>query len=357
MKKHKIKISTKNKIAFLENLADMINSWIPISNAIQIIYYQSKNKSQKKLSYIVMQDLSKWISLKESFSSIKKIFNDFDISIVGMWEMTWKLWEALDIIKDKEVKNKELKWKIIWALIYPMILIVLSLSMIVVFMLYVIPKIQGMYKDARVNLPDLTLNVIATSDFLRENIIIISWFIVFIIIFVLLIKSIKKTKIYYDKFILKIPIIWRLIKKKIISLFARNLWILLSSSILINKSLEITKTSLENDYYSKNIDEIISWVSSWESLSNLLWINMLKTGKEHKLFPIDLASIVKIWEQTWKMPSLLLKISDKYNKEIDNEVANINTIIEPTVIILMWIVIWTIIMAILLPFFNMVKVI
>jgi type IV pilus assembly protein PilC len=88
-----------------------------------------------------------------------------------------------------------------------------------------------------------------------------------------------------------------------------------------------------------------------------MWIKKLKDSIEDAYFPLELASIVKIWEQTWKLPSLLLKISQKFNKEIDIIVKWLSTAIEPIVIIAVWIIVGTMVMAILLPFFNMVNVV
>jgi len=88
-----------------------------------------------------------------------------------------------------------------------------------------------------------------------------------------------------------------------------------------------------------------------------MWINEIQSWKENFLFPIELASVVKIWEETWNLSNLLIKISIKMNKEIDDIVKNIQTAIEPLVIVLVGWIIWTLIMAIMLPFFNMVNVI
>ena len=126
---------------------------------------------------------------------------------------------------------------------------------------------------------------------------------------------------------------------------------------MINKSLSISSKSIWNDYYEKNLNDINSRVSKWVQLSELMGINDIQSWKENFLFPIELASVVKIWEETWNLPDLLIKISKKQNKEIDSVVKNIQTAIEPLVIVIIWIVVWTIIMAIMLPFFNMVNVV
>lgn len=351
------KISSKNKINFLEQFSNLLNSWIPLLNSLKIIMYQTKNKKMKKILEKVISDINKWDSLKDSFSNFPKIFWFFDISIIEMWEVTWKIWDSIETIRKKEEKEKELKSKIIWALIYPIVIIFLSISMIWIFMVYVIPKIQKMYSDSRVNLPELTQSVIKTSEFIQKNIDkILIWIFLFIFL-VYLFRTSKKTKIYWDNFILRIPIFWSLIKKKTLALFSWSLWILLQNWVMINKSLSISSKTLENDYYEKKLSEMNSRVAKWVKLSELMWINEIQNWKENFLFPIELASVVKIWEETGNLAELLLKISKKQNKEIDNLVKNIQTAIEPTVIMLIWVIVWTLIMAIMLPFFNMVNVI
>lgn len=356
-KKSYIKIGTKEKIIFLEQLSNLLNSWIPIINAFKIIILQTKNKNIQKLISSILEDINKWIHLKDIMIKFPNIFNNFDISIIEMWEVSWNIWDSIDLIRDKEEKTKELKWKIMWALIYPIVIITLATAMIIVFMVYVIPKITDMYKDAHVNLPSLTQNVISISEFLQINIInIVIWFFIFILLFKIF-KSHNKTKIYYDKMILKIPIFWPLIKKKILALFTSSLWTLLQRWIIINKSLEIAWWTLDNKYYEKEINKILMWISQWWELSEMMWIKDIQKWKENALFPIELSSIVKIWEQTWKLSTLLNKISLKFNKEIDNLIKNLSTALEPIVIIVVWIIVWTIIMAVLLPFFNMVNVV
>lgn len=352
-----IKLSSKEKISLLEQLSNLLNSGIPLMNSFKIIMYQTKDKKIKNFIKEIINQLNKWDSLKEIFSKYKNIFNIFDLSIIEMWEVTWKLWDSIETIKIKDEKTRELKSKIIWALIYPMVIIALSVWMILVFMIYVIPKITDMYKDAKVNLPELTQTVIKISNFLQNNISeILIWFFIFIILFIIFKKN-KRTKIYYDNVILRVPIFWKLIQMKILSLFTSSLWILLSSWIIINQSLWISSRALSNDYYEKELNKIINKVSRWETLSSCMWIDEIQSWKENFLFPIELASVVKIWEETWRLAELSTKISLKYTKQIDELVKNMQTAIEPIVIVWVWWIIWTLIMAIMLPFFNMVNVI
>ncbi|MDD5213282.1 MAG: type II secretion system F family protein [Candidatus Gracilibacteria bacterium] len=352
-----IKLSAKEKINLLEQLSNLINSGIPITNAFSIISYQTKEIKIKALVADLLEKINKGIPLRESCATYSQIFSSFDIAIIEMGEITGKLGDSIELIKEKEEKNAELKSKIIGALTYPMVVIALSIAMIVTFMLFVIPKIQKMYSDAKVNLPGLTEFVIGASEFLQENIVILGAILAMIIVGLGYLKTNPKTKIYFDKYVLNIPIFGGLIRKKVLSLFARNLSTLLNSGIIINKALEITKKSLENAYYEKEIDSVMQKISSGIPLSEAMGIKLLTTGKESEFFPLELSSLVKIGEQTGKLPGLLGKISIRYNKEIDNIVKNLATAIEPIVIVGVGGIVGTMIMAILLPFFNMVNVV
>lgn len=352
-----LKINSKEKINLLDNLSNLLDSWIPVLNSFKIILYQTKNKKIIKLLEDITNKLNKWNTLSSTFSCYPKIFNIFDISIIEMWEITGGLAESINTIKNKEEKTSELKWKIVWALIYPMVIIALSIVMIWVFMVYVIPKIQVMYEDSKVNLPSLTANVIKVSDFVRENLTFIIFWIIIFILLVRIFKKWKVTKIYWDNMILRIPLFWDLIKKQILALFTSSLGMLLSSWIIITKSLDISSKALDNDYYEKELKQITQRVAKWIELSELMWIKEIQNRRENFLFPIELASVVKIWEETWNMPVLLSNMSVKLNKDLDRVIKNIQTAIEPTVIVLVWIIVGTLILAIMLPFFNMVNVI
>lgn len=353
----KAKINQKQKISFFDSLYNLINSWIPITNALSIMIFQTEEKNTKIILETISKELTKWKKLEEIFKEFDSSFSNFDIYMIKMGEVTGRLANSFEAIKDREEKNADLKSKVLWAMIYPWIIIWLSISMIIWFMTFVIPKVQKMYSDAKVNLPSLTQNVIDISNFLVNNYLLLIIVLIVIIAWIISFKNNPKTKIYADKIILDLPIFWWLIRKKILAIFSNTLWTLLQNGIMINQALEITKKSLDNAYYEKRIDQILTEINEWSQLSELMWIRNLKNWIKDPHFPIELASIIKIWEQTWKLPNLLVKISNKFNKEVDVIVKWLSTAIEPIVIIIVWIIVWTMVMAILLPFFNMVNVV
>lgn len=351
-----LKISQKEKIWFFDSLYNLIESWIPIMNSLNIMLLQTKNKKLKYIIQSSLKEMWKWKKLQACFEKYPLIFSNFDIYIIKMWEVTGKVPSSLKILKDESQKNADLRSKVIWALIYPIIIVLLSIAMIVWFMLFVIPKVEDMYKDAQANLPPLTQKVIDISHFLQENYLLV-WLITLIIILGLtLLKRNNKIQYILDKNSLNFPIFWGILRKKILIIYANTLWTLLKNWILINEALEITKKTIWNKYYEKEIENIIEWIWEWKSLSLLMWIDKIQDSKPNPFFPIELISIIKIWEQTWKLADLLEKIWNKFWRELDTLIKNLSTAIEPIVILIVWSIVWTMILAILLPFFNMVNV-
>ena len=364
-----MKLSQKQKIVFIDNLSSLLNSWIPVIQALDIIAFQSKNKKIDK----VLEIMKSYISAGENFFKValklQSVFNVFDAAMIEAWEATWQVWKAFEIIVQKEEKEYDLKKKVKQALIYPIAIVIVTFAMLTVIMTYVIPKIKWIYKDANVNLPGLTSAIIDISDFFVANIVfIIITILVLILIVMQAYKKVPKFKFEVDKNVLRIPIFWEIIKKKILVHFADFLSILLLSGITINKSLLIIKNAMDNSYYSKEVENILEKVKAWMTISSAMWVEVLESVKKEwkkeqrkvKLspaFPIEMSTSVKIWEQTWSLARMLQKTSTRYTKEIDNIVKNLSTLLEPIIIVVIWVIVWTIIMAILLPFLNMANVV
>ncbi len=369
-----MRLSQKQKILFIDNMWSLLNSWIPIFQVLDIIYFQTKAKNTKSLCLFLKKQIEAWENLFKASLKIPKVFNIFDVAMLEVWEATWQIWKSFETIAIKEEKEMDLKNKIIQALIYPIAIIIITITMITVIMIYVIPKIEVMYKESNTNLPALTEIVIATSHFFVNNWIYIIIFLSVLILWSISLLKNKEIKYFFDKHILKIPLFWWIIKKKILINFLDFLSILLSSWIMINKALLIIKNWSSNNYFAQEFENIIQEIKNgkplsssmgWDLLEIKLKQNSYKISKNEmnilqeraELFPIELSTAVKIWEQTWTLAQMLQKTSFRYTKEIDNIVKNLSTIMEPVIIVVIGLVVWVIVMAILLPFFNVANVV
>lgn len=364
-----MKLNQKQKILFIDNLSSLLNSWIPVIQALDIISFQSKNKKFDKIISFIKTNISSWENFFKIALKLPKIFNIFDVAMIETWEQTWQIWKAFEIIMMKEEKENDLKKKVKQALIYPFAIIIVTFLMLTIIMVYVIPKIEWVYKESNVNLPPLTTMVIWVSHFFVNNLFYIAILIAVIIFwFIEAKRRVPKFRLFVDKNILELPIFWELIKKQILVHIADFLSILLSSWIIINKSLIIIKNAMSNSFYAKEIEDILEKVKIGKSLSSSMWVDILNPWKisneEKKLlenktraFPIEMSTAVKIWEQTWSLAKMLSKTWARYTKEIDNTVKNLSALLEPFIIIFIGWVVGIIIMAILLPFLNIANVV
>ncbi len=356
-----IKLSKKQKLLFIENIWSLLGSWIPIIQALDILLLQSQNKNINNLCIYTKNQINNWESLFQIFSKLKKVFNVFDITMLEIWEQTWQVWKSFDLITQKEEKEMDLKNKIKQVLIYPISIIIVTILMLVVIMIYVLPKIELIYRESNINLPYITQKIIDISHFFINYwiFVLISFFlIIFLLMFIY--KKNSSFSYFFDKNIFKIPIFWHILKTKVLINFTDFLSTLLSSWIIINKAISITQNWINNYYYKKEIYNILEEIKNWNPFSSaILWNknNLDKLNIKKLAFPIELVTSIKIWEQTWTLSKMLQKISIKYTKELDNKIKNLSAAIEPVIILVIWWVVWVIIMAILLPFLNMANVI
>lgn len=363
-----MKLNQKQKIFFLDNLSSLINAWIPIIQALDIIAFQTKDKKLCAIISFLRKEISAWDNFYSISQKIKWVFNTFDHAMIETWEATGQVGKALEVIVRKEEKEYDLNKKIKQALIYPMAIIIVTFSMLTIIMIYVIPKIEWIYKESNVNLPELTQYVIAISHFFVNYIVFIAiWFLALVFAIMQVYKYNRKFKLIYDRKILNIPIFWELIRKRILVQFADFLSTLMGSGIIINKALAIIRSAMSNWFYEDIIRDISEEVKVWQPLSSAMWVEIMNTTKtwtekknlinKNFAFPIELSTAVKIWEQTWTLSKMLQKTSIRYTKEIDNTVKNLSTMLEPIIIVVIGWIVWVIIMAILLPFLNIANVI
>lgn len=367
----KFHFSRKEKILFLDNLGSLINAGIPIVRALQIIYFQSENKRIQEISAYFKQAIESGKNIIQVCESLPKIFSPFDRAMFEMGEATGKMGQVLSLIMEREEKQQDLERKIRQALIYPASILLVAIGMVVTIMTYVVPKIEKIYQDSHVNLPPLTEFIISTSRFLRsEGIYLVIVGIVLISGFFLALKN-PRFRYEFDRRILSLPIFGNILRKKILIVFTEFLATLLNAGILINRSLSIVQTGMENRYYETEIDAILSDIKTGKTLSSALggeYIERKIRGevigegegdfkRRVDCFPIELSMSVKIGEQTGSLARMLEKMAVRYNKDVDVTIKGISSMIEPVIIVGIGGIVGVIIMAIMLPFFNMVNVI
>ena len=163
----KLKLAKKDKIFFLDAFGSLVNAGIPIVRSLQIIYFQSQNDRLRSISLFLKREIEGGANIAKTLAKFPKIFTTFDVAMIEMGEATGKIGVVIELITEREEKSLELSRKVRQALIYPVAIAVIAMTMIGIIMTYVVPKVEGIYREANANLPAMTAAVIGTSRFIR----------------------------------------------------------------------------------------------------------------------------------------------------------------------------------------------
>lgn len=337
-------VKTKEKVVIFRLLATMVDAGLSLMKAISILEKQEKNPVVKNILFKVWEELKSWKSLSYALSLFPNSFWDSETGMIESWEKTWRLNTSLLNLAEQIEKISSINGKIKSALMYPAMIILVVIWVIFVMMTMVVPKLLEIFED-KSKLPASTQLLMAISNVFTNYwwlmIILAVWWTIFISIW----KRTEVWKYKFDMFMLKMPVFWDIIVKIILSKFARTLSGLLSSWVSIVEALRITSEAVWNEVYKQRImlirDDIRQWLKIFESME---W---------DKLFPDMMVQMIQVWEQTAKLDTIIIKIADFYDEQVDNKVAVINKLLEPLIIVTLAIVVWFIAISIMQPIMNL----
>lgn len=348
-------VSKKETWQFVNKLSIFLNSWVDIKWALGILIKQTKNPYMKEIITEIKNNIDHWISISDSMAGYPKVFDELTTALVSVWEQTWKLWVILNELDTTLLENIELKWKVKGAMIYPMILLFLTISMVIFMMVFIIPKITESFDKAGSELPGLTQFVVWISDFLIEK-----WYILLIWIFLLVvvIKIINFTylwKIFFSTLFTKLPIFGFIVKQSNVIYFIKAFTLLQNSWVLLLEALRTSSRVVPNLLYKKELIRIKNEVEVWLTVSKSLWLNLEYETSiyNNNLFSEEFAYVVSTGEETWSLSKSLDKIWKNYNWELKRYIWNLSSMMEPVIIVIVWILVWVIVVAIMLPFFAL----
>lgn len=343
---------------FVNKLSIFLNSWIDIKWALGILTKQTKNPYMVDIIDEIRWNIDHGIWISETMLSYPKVFDNLTTSLVNVWEQTGQLGLILDELDKTLLENIELKWKVKGAMIYPIILFSLTILMVVFMMVFIIPRITESFDKAGSELPKLTQIVVSISDFLiNEWYVLLAW----IAIFVVIIKILNSTyigKLVFAAFFTKLPIFGFIVKQSNVVYFIKAFTLLQNAWVLLLDSLKTSSKVVPNLLYKKELIRVKNEVEVGLTISKALGLNLEYESSiyTNKLFTEEFAYVVSTWEETWSLSRSLEKIWINYNKELQRYIGNLSSMMEPVIIVIVWFLVGTIVIAIMLPFFELGKV-
>ena len=339
------KIKLKDISLFCKQMSVMLESGIPLNNAVDILEQQATSKNLKSSLKIVSKSLKEGSQLSKAMLDQEGMFPDLLIRMVQAGEKTGKLDEVLE--KMSEHYNKELKTsrQIRGAMIYPAVLAFLAVAAVLALLYIVIPSFSGIFEQSGMDMPLPTRIVLAASNFVRSY-----WYILFgvtgILVFLFLrYRSTEAGRYQLDRLKLWLPVIKGPMQKIVTARFASTLAILTSAGIPLVEAIESAAATTNNAVVIEKMKIANEGLQKGERLTGMI----TATG----LFPPMMLSMVKIGEESGSLESMLIKTSDYYEEELETAIKQLLSLLEPAMIIVMGVIIGGIVASVMLPMFEL----
>jgi type IV pilus assembly protein PilC len=344
------RIKTRDKAVFARQFATMINSGLAVLRALNVLEDQTQNPRLKKIIALVRQDVESGLPLSDAMSRHPVAFDRLYVAMVKAGEAGGALDATLNRLATQLEKEDSLKRTIKSAMAYPILIASFAILVMIGMLLFIIPIFSNMYKDLGGQLPSLTRLMMNISNALKHY-----WFVIFplLILFGWLITKLKNTeqgRRAWDRAKLKLPMkIGGVIQKIAVSRFSRTLATLVSSGVPILQAIDITGRTSGNSVIEDAMGDVKESVRSGESIARPL--------ARAPVFPPMVTHMISIGEETGALDSMLNKIADFYEDEVDASVKSLTSIIEPIMMMFVGGLVGLIVISMYLPMFNMMNLV
>ncbi|HSX31594.1 MAG TPA: type II secretion system F family protein [Candidatus Saccharimonadales bacterium] len=340
------RVRAKDRVLFSRQLSTLINAGLPLLQALRSVNQQTTNKPLKIVLTQIIGNVEGGSSLSSAMAKHPRVFNQVYVSLIAAGETSGTLDQALERLAIQQEKDADLNSKIRGAMIYPVIVLVVMTGVVGFMVVKVLPQVKTLYSS----LPNAHLPLITRVLLSFSNFVIHFWWIVTVIVVIgaLLTTRWARTgpgKEVMDRLKMKAWPIGPLFMKVYMARFARTGSTLVASGVPLLQMLNITSEAVNNIHIKRAVDKAIEKVKGGKSLADCL-------ENDPNFLPL-VPNMLRIGEQSGAIEQMMTKVADYYEKEVDNEVANISAIIEPLMMVILGIVAFTIVAAVLLPIYGL----
>lgn len=340
------RIKPKDRVLFARQLSTLINAGLPLVQSLRSVTEQTTSKPFRNILNKIINDIEAGSKFSSALEKYPKVFNAIFVSLVGAGEISGTLDKALERVALQQEKDAEIMSKVRGALAYPAI-VLLVMGLVVSFMIVkVLPQVEGIYADLPgAKLPFITVALLAVAHFIIDF-----WWVVIIVIGLSAFFSFRWAqtgpgKQIVDKLKMRIWPIGPLFMKLYMARFARTGSTLVGSGVPLLQVLDITSKAVSNVHIEASLRRASDKVRGGKALS----LSLENDPNFLKLVP----NMLKIGEQSGQIEQMMEKIAEYFEKEVDNQVKAISTIIEPVMMILLGVIAFIIVAAILLPIYGL----
>lgn len=343
---HKSRVKLKEKVLFSRQLSTLINAGLPLLQALRNVAQQTTNKNFRIVLGQVIGDVEGGSTLAAAMGKHPRVFNQVYLALISAGESSGTLDKALERLAIQQEKEADLNSKIRGALVYPAVVLAVMVAVVGFMVVKVLPQVEVIYDSMPgTNLPLVTRILLAISHFTIKF-----WWLIVIILAVTAFFGSRWArtgpgKETVDKAKMRMWPFGGLFMKVYMARFARTGTTLVASGVPLLQMLEITARAVSNVHIEGSIHRAMEKVKGGKGLAESI-------ENDSNFLPL-VPSMIKIGEQSGAMEQMLAKVADYYEKEVDTEVENISSIIEPVMMVLLGVVAFTIVAAVLLPIYGL----
>ena len=339
------KVKEADIILFARQFSTMIDAGLPIIQCLDILYSQQDNASFKKMLKEIKESVEGGATLAEALKKFPKHFDDLFVNMIAAGEAGGILDAILRRLAAYMEKAARLKAQVKGAMTYPIVTLIIAVVVLAVILVFVIPVFEEMFADFGGELPLPTRVVVVASDLVKSKIVYI---IVGMILFFIAFKKFHATergREVVDDLLLKLPVFGLLLKKVAVAKFTRTMGTMLASGVAILEALDIVAKTAGNKTVEKAIYKVRSGIAEGRTMADPL--------TESGVFPPMVCQMIGVGESTGALDSMLEKIADFYDEEVDQAVENMTALIEPFMLVFLGCMIGGLVVAMYLPIFKM----
>ncbi len=342
-------VKEKDVVVFCRIFSTMINAGLPLIQCLDLLAQQEKNKAFAKIIRSVKENIEGGTSLTDALKKYPKVFDELFVNLIAAGEAGGILDVVLGRLSNYLEKAMKLKRKVKSAMTYPIAVLVISVAVVALLLIKVIPVFQKMFEGMGGELPGPTAMIVAMSEFAQTY-----WWVIFSVIVVLVIAfnrfyKTEKGRWMMDSALLKAPVFGPVFKKVAVAKFSRTMATMMSSGVPILEGLNIVSKTSGNVVVENALMKTRQSISEGQSIAEPL--------SETGIFPSMVVQMIAVGEATGALDSMLNKIADFYDDEVDTAVDAMTSLLEPAMMVFLGGIVGGMIIAMYLPIFKMASVV
>lgn len=346
----KPKIKAADIAHFTRQLATMVTAGIPLVQSFDVVAKGTDNATFKTLILNIKSEIEEGRSFSESLRKFPLYFDDLFCNLIHAGEASGSLDQMLDRIATYKEKSESLKRKLKKVILYPTAVLIVALGVSLVLLILVVPQFDSLFQSFGAKLPAFTLGIIALSNFLQHQwYFLVGALVILIFAFRYFKQRSKSFQNTIDKFILKIPIIGNIIHKAAIARYARTLSTTFAAGVPLIEALEAVAGATGNIVYSDAIMSVRNEVSTGSQIHSAM--------RNTQIFPNMVIQMVAIGEESGSLDTMLTKVANIYEEEVDMAVDGLSSLLEPLIMTLLGVIVGGLVIAMYLPIFKMGSII